>query len=197
MMKAGLQSLPKTFLFVDTQVQDYWHGGFHLKRSQKHISKLNKFPYRVLRNLTKPDTTCISLVAHIHHLIKQPQGNQRWSIYCQRVCRAVCEWVVSSLAQGNFFQFHPKVWWVHRFQLSETKHYWPLVLEVLSKMILSLFKKRVDLRPYTSRIMLAVNCNLLMSRPISTSGITVMFPIGFFTAFIIIGTIPLWQSPKQ
>lgn len=104
---------------------------------------------------------------------------------------------MSSLAQGNFFQLHPKVWWVHRFQLSEAKHYWPLVLEVLSKMILSLFKKRVDLRPYASRIMLAVNCNLLMSRPISTSGITVMFPIGFFTAFIIIGTIPLWQSPKQ
>lgn len=81
-------------------------------------------------------------------------------------------------------------------------HYWPLILEVLSKLILSLFKKRVDLGPYACwfrRIMLAVavNCNLLMSRQISTSGITVMFPIGFFTTFIIIGTIPLWQSPKQ
>lgn len=114
----------------------------------------------------------------------------------------MCEWVDSSLALGSFLQLHPSVWWVHRFYLSETKHCWPLILEVLTKMILSFFKKRVDLGPYACwfhRVMLAVavNCNLLMSRQISTSGITVMFPIGFFTAFIIIGTIPLWQSPKQ
>lgn len=50
MMKAGLQSLPKTFLFVDTQVQVYSQGTGSISmvdsisKGVRNISKLSKSP---------------------------------------------------------------------------------------------------------------------------------------------------------
>lgn len=59
--------------------------------------KLNKFPYRVLRNLTQTRHNLYFFSSLYSSSYKKAPEK------LEVVYRAICEWVDSSLAQGSFF----------------------------------------------------------------------------------------------